>query len=240
VAAPLEVSVVIPTLHERESIALLAPRIADALRPYRYEVVVVDDDSSDGTAEEVQRIATKLPWRLYVRRGERGLASAVALGMQIASGQVIVGIDADGSHPPEVIPSLIQPILSGSAEMTVASRNVPGGSAPGLVGTRRALSWGAGLLARPLTPVRDPMSGFFAVRRDVLLRGMLEPLGYKIVLEILVKCHPSPAVEVPFVFAARTAGASKLGSGEVGRYLRHVGRLYAWSLTSRRRASTTR
>jgi dolichol-phosphate mannosyltransferase len=177
---------------------------------------------------------------LYVRRGERGLASAVVLGMQIASGQVIAGIDADGSHPPELLPSMIQPILAGSAEMTIASRNVPGGSSPGLSGSRRVISWGAGVLARPLTPVKDPMSGFFAVRRDVLVRGELEPVGYKIVLEILVKCHPSPAVEVPFVFGARTAGQSKLGSGEIGRYVRHVGRLYAWSLGARRRASMTR
>jgi dolichol-phosphate mannosyltransferase len=239
-AQPLEVSVVIPTLHEREAIGLLAPRIAEALRPYRYEVVVVDDDSGDGTAEEVQRIAGQLPWRLYVRRGERGLASAVVLGMHVATGQVIVGIDADGSHPPEALPSLIQPILAGTAEMTIASRNVPGGSSPGLVGSRRALSRGAAVLARPLTSVKDPMSGFFAVRRDVLVRGQLEPLGYKIVLEILVKCRPSPTLEIPFVFAARSAGASKLGSGEIGRYLRHVGRLYAWSLAGRRRASTTR
>src|SRR5580700_991347 len=194
-AQPLEVSVVIPTLHEREAIGLLAPRIAEALRPYRYEVVVVDDDSGDGTAEEVQRIAAQLPWRLYVRRGERGLASAV-----------ILGIDADGSHPPEVLPSLIQPVLAGTAEMTIASRNVPGGSSPGLVGSRRALSRGAAVLARPLTSVKDPMSGFFAVRRDVLVRGQLEPLGYKIVLEILVKCRPSPTLEIPFVFAARSAG----------------------------------
>ncbi|HXQ95058.1 MAG TPA: polyprenol monophosphomannose synthase [Thermoplasmata archaeon] len=237
---PLEVSVVVPTLNERESIALLAPRIDAALRQYRYEVVVVDDDSSDGTAEEVQRVAARHPWRLYVRRGERGLASAVVRGMQIASGRVIAGIDADGSHPPELLPSMIQPILAGSAEMTIASRNVPGGASPGLSGSRRVISWGAGVLARPLTRVKDPMSGYFAVDRDVLGRGALEPVGYKIVLEILVKCRPSPAVEVPFVFAARSAGASKLGSGEIGRYIRHVGRLYAWSIAGRRRASMTR
>jgi dolichol-phosphate mannosyltransferase len=84
------------------------------------------------------------------------------------------------------------------------------------------------------------MSGFFAVRRDVLVRGNLTPLGYKIVLEILGKCRPTPAVEVPFVFAPRSAGSSKLGSGEIGRYLQHVGRLYAWTVTGRRRASMTR
>jgi dolichol-phosphate mannosyltransferase len=240
VTDPLEVSVVIPTLNERESIALLAPRLAKALARYQYEVVVVDDASTDGTAEEVRRIAVHHPWRLYVRQGERGLASAVLLGMQIASGTVIVGMDGDGSHPPEIVPSMVQPILAGSAEMTIASRNIPGGASPGLTSSRRMISWGGALLARPLTPVNDPMSGFFAVRRDVLMRGDLAPLGYKIVLEILVKCRPSPAVEVPFVFAARTAGSSKLGSGEIGRYLRHVGRLYAWSIGGRRRASTTR
>jgi dolichol-phosphate mannosyltransferase len=240
VADAREISVVIPTLNERDSIALLAPRIADALRRYSYEVVVVDDDSSDGTAEEVEKIGRSYPWRLYVRRGQRGLASAVVLGMQIASGRVIVGIDADGSHPPELVPALVEPILAGSAEMTIASRNIPGGASPGLGADRRLLSWGASILARPLTPVKDPMSGFFAVSSEVLARGSLAPVGYKIVLEILVKCRPSPAVEVPFVFAARTAGSSKLGSSEVGRYLRHVGRLYAWSLTGRGRASMTR
>jgi dolichol-phosphate mannosyltransferase len=240
VPEPPVVSVVIPTLNERESIALLAPRIAESLRNVTYEVVVVDDDSQDGTAAEVERIATTRPWRIRVRRGERGLASAVILGMSDAVGQVIVGIDADGSHPPEVIPALIAPILDGRAEMTIASRNVPGGAAPGLARSRRTLSWGASLLARPLTPVKDPMSGFFAVRRDVLARGGLTPVGYKIVLEILVKCRPSPALEVPYVFASRTAGESKLGSGEVGRYLQHVARLYVWSATGRGRASTTR
>jgi dolichol-phosphate mannosyltransferase len=240
VAEALEVSVVIPTLNEREAIALLAPRLSKALARYQYEVVVVDDDSTDGTAEEVQKIAAHYPWRLCVRHGERGLASAVLLGMHIASGSVIVGIDADGSHPPEILPSMIQPILAGSAEMTIASRHVPGGASPGLDGTRRVISWGGALLARPLTSVKDPMSGYFAVRRDVLIRGNLTPVGYKIVLEVLVKCHPSPAVEVPFVFAPRSAGTSKLGSGEIGRYLRHVGRLYAWSLGGRGRASTTR
>ena len=237
---PLEVSVVVPTLNEREAVGLLAPRIAAAMRGIRYEVVVVDDDSVDGTAAEVQRLSVQFPWRLYVRHGQRGLASAVVLGMQIAAGKVIVGIDADGSHPPEAIPTLVDPILTGHAEMTIGSRNVPGGAAPGLPRLRRLLSWGASMLARPLTPVKDPMSGFFAVRRDVLERGALAPLGYKIVLEVLVKCRPSPAIEVPYVFAARAAGESKLGSGEIGRYVRHVGRLYAWSLVGRRRASTTR
>jgi dolichol-phosphate mannosyltransferase len=240
VSGPPDVSVVIPTLNERDSVGLLAPRIASALHDVSYEVVVVDDDSSDGTAAEVERIATEMPWRIHVRHGERGLASAVILGMHDAVGRVIVGIDADGSHPPEAIPALIAPILDGRAEMTVASRNVAGGSAPGLATGRRVLSWGASLLARPLTSVKDPMSGYFAVRRDVLARAGLAPIGYKIVLEILVKCRPSPVLEVPYVFGSRLAGESKLGSGEVGRYVQHLGRLYAWSATGRKRASTTR
>jgi dolichol-phosphate mannosyltransferase len=105
---------------------------------------------------------------------------------------------------------------------------------------RRAISRGASLLARPLAPVKDPMSGFFCVRREILSRATLRPLGFKIGLEILVKCRPRPVLEVPFVFQDRVYGVSKLGSTVMGSYLRHVARLYAWRIAGGGRASSTR
>jgi len=137
-------------------------------------------------------------------------------------------MDADGSHPPETIPSLVDPVRFGQAELVLASRHLPGASSPGLGGFRRLISTGAALLARPLTPVSDPMSGFFALKRCVAERARLEPTGFKIGLEILVRCRPSPVLEVPFRFGSRLAGSSKLGSGQIVRYLRHLSRLYLW------------
>ena len=235
-----ELSVIIPTLDESAALRLIADRLIAAVAPYHGEILIVDDDSPDGTGHVVEELAQKGPFRLLLRHGRRGLSSAVLDGIATTTAPILVVMDADGSHPPELISRLVEPIRNGSAEFALASRHVPGGD-PGPMSTyRRVISAGAAALARPLTPVRDPMSGFFAVRREVLARGPLRPLGYKIGLEILVKCRPKPVTEVGFVFADRVAGASKLGTRVMGSYLRHVGRLYAWSLSRLGRASRTR
>ncbi len=234
-----EVSIVLPTFNERKALELLDPRIGRSLARFSSEVVVVDDSSPDGTGEFV-RSRDGAPFRLIERPGRLGLASAVLEGFRAARGRVIVVLDADGSHPPEVIPSLVTPILDGRAEFVLASRKVAGGSAPGLVGWRRAVSFGGGLLARPLVHVLDPMSGFFALDRRILARAELAPIGYKIALEVLVRCRPRPVLEVPFTFGPRVAGESKLGSGQIGDYLRHLGRLYSFRIIGPRRASSTR
>ncbi|MCI4324045.1 MAG: polyprenol monophosphomannose synthase [Thermoplasmata archaeon] len=223
----MDVSIILPTLNERQSLAAVAPRLDAALRPWKYEVVVVDDASTDGTREFVTDRADR-NWRLLPRPGRFGLASAVVDGIAASTGPIIVVMDADGSHPPEEVPQLVGPIQTGRAEFVLASRKVPGGSDSGLHGIRRAISWAATIMARPLTPVRDPMSGFFAFRRSILPRAPLAPVGYKIGLEILVKCRPEPVVEVPFQFEERLAGRSKLGSNVIFAYLRHIGRLYLW------------
>ncbi len=239
-SADPEISVVLPTLREAGSLRLIGPRIADALRPYRAEVLVVDDDSGDGTPGAVDELARTGPFRLYTRRGARGLASAVIAGFERTTGPIVAVLDADGNHPPEILPALVEPIRRGEAEFTLASRNVPGGNSGTMRATRRGISGGAALLARPLTGVRDPMSGYFAFRRAVLDRAPLNPVGYKIALEILVKCRPRPVREVPFVFGTRVAGESKLGAGVIGAYLRHLGRLYGYRLAHPGWASSTR
>jgi dolichol-phosphate mannosyltransferase len=236
----VEVSVILPTYNERECVGPLGPRLDAALRPWSHEVIVVDDDSPDGTAELVRSFGPASGWRLVTRKGVRGLSGAVLVGFSEAIGDVVVVMDADGSHPPETVPSLIRAITEEGADLAIASRFVPGGSDLGLHGLRRAVSWGATRLARPLTKVRDPMSGFFAVRRALLQRVGLTPVGYKIGLEVLVKCRPKRVREVPFVFGGRIAGTSKLGSRQVIAYGEHIFRLYRWRFFGAGRASRTR
>jgi dolichol-phosphate mannosyltransferase len=236
----VDLSLILPTYNERGGLGALRGRIEAVLRPYSAEIIVVDDDSPDGTAAYVSGLANGGLWKLIVRKSCRGLASAAMVGFEAARGDILVVMDSDGSHPPESIPALVEPIRAGRAEFVLASRFVPGGSDVGLVGLRRAVSWGAAELARPLTPVRDPMSGFFACRRDLLQRCELAPVGYKIGLEILVRCRPHPFEEVPFRFAPRLAGVSKLGSRQVLGFVRHLARLYRWQFAGDGRASSTR
>lgn len=239
-ANALDVSLVLPTFNERECLELLHDRVDLALRPYRHEVIVVDDSSPDGTADEVRKLAGSGPYRLVLRPAREGLSSAVLDGCQAAMGAIVVVMDADGSHPPELLPQLIEPIRAGGAEFVLGSRRVRGGSDAGLPTLRWVVSWLATLPARPLTSVRDPMSGFFAVRRDLLNRGPLAPTGFKVALEILVKCRPSPVVEIPFRFGERLAGESKLGPKTIASYAEHLARLYRWRFGDGRAASTTR
>ncbi|MGA8275403.1 MAG: polyprenol monophosphomannose synthase [Thermoplasmata archaeon] len=236
----LLVSVVVPTYNERGSLVTLYPELCTALAPYPSELIIVDDGSPDGTAEYAQTLSGPLACVVRNRGRKLGLASAVQDGFALARGSVIVVMDADGSHPPSAIPKLVEAVTTGGAEFALGSRYMPGGSSPGLTRVRRLISRGATALARPLVPVADPMSGFFAFRRQVLSRAPLSPLGFKIGLEIMVRCRPQPIAEIPIAFRPRTAGSSKLGQGEIGRYLRHIGRLYGFRLTVSKRASSTR
>jgi dolichol-phosphate mannosyltransferase len=234
------VSIVLPTYNERETLERLHPRLVAALAGRDAEIVVVDDSSPDGTGELVRRLSASGPYRLVERPARSGLATAVLDGFQAAQGERIVVMDADGSHPPETIGPLLAPLERGEAEFVLASRRAPGGASPGLSQLRRAISLGARCLAWPLTRVSDPMSGFFAFDRRILARNALRPVGYKIALEILVRCRPSPVREVGFVFAERLAGESKLNGSEIVAYVHHVARLYGFRLVGERRAASTR
>ena len=231
------VSVVLPTYNERSALALFYPTLAPVVAALDGEIVLVDDGSPDGTAAFARTLGP-VPCTVIERPGLRGLASAVLDGMARARSDVLVVMDADGSHPAATVPTLVAAVTTGGAEMALGSRAVPGGRSPGLSAPRRVVSRAARALARPVTAVGDPMSGFFAVRRRVVERERLAPLGYKIALEVIVKGRPTPLVEVPFVFGPRLAGTSKLGRREMVNYVRHVARLYAFA--ARRRASRTR
>jgi dolichol-phosphate mannosyltransferase len=222
------ISVILPTYNEAQNIKRIIPAIAKVFRDKAIEgeVIVVDDNSPDGTAGIASDLADSYPVKVQVRKSGRGLSRAVIEGFGLAQGDVCVVMDADLSHPVEKIPDMIQPILEGKCDATVGSRYVVGGGAQKWPLSRRIVSKGAGLLAKGVTSLSDPTSGFMAVRKRALEGVKLDPLGWKIVLEVVVKTK-SRVIEIPIVFSDRQEGESKLGLKAQVDYLRHLGRLYA-------------
>lgn len=242
--SPPRVTVVVPTFNERDNVGPLVRRIAEvragasraADADWTLDILFVDDNSPDGTAAEIERLAREYPVRCLVRTQERGLASAVIAGLRAASGDLAVVMDADLSHPPEAIPALVDALRDPTVQMAIGSRFVAGGSVDLRWPLhRRFTSWCGRLLARPLTPVRDMVAGFFCVRRAELDFERLDPIGYKIALELIVRHGWTRIVEVPIAFTDRAAGETKLNMAEELRYLRHLGRLYAFRLFGRGR-----
>jgi dolichol-phosphate mannosyltransferase len=228
--APPEVSIVVPTLNEATNLPELLRRIDAAMRPWSYEVLIVDDGSTDGTEAVCAKLAERYPVELHVReRPIGGLSGAVVEGFRAGRGAILVVLDADLQHPPERLPDLIRPLVSGEAEFVVGSRHVAGGSTAERWGVlRRINSTVATVLARPFAgPTRDPMSGFFALHKTTFERAKrLTPLGYKVGLELMCKCRVTRVAEVPIHFDARGAGASKLTVAQQFKYLEHLSRLY--------------
>jgi dolichol-phosphate mannosyltransferase len=210
------------------------PRVAAELEAagLRGEVIVVDDNSPDDTADRCAALAERYSLRLLVRTAERGLSSAVIHGMHHADGDVLVVMDADLSHPPEKVPELVAAVRRG-AGFVIGSRYVRGGSTAEGWGLFRWLnSKVATLLARPLCSAADPMAGFFAMPRAsfVACRNRLDPVGYKIGLELLIKSGCREVREIPIDFRNRLHGTSKLTLKEQINYLRHLKLLYEFKL----------
>ena len=237
----LDASIVIPTFRERDNLQRLLPALFDVLHQagHAAEVVVVDDDSRDGTDELCRRLSAEHPLRLITRHGERGLATAVLLGIQEAAGDVLVVMDADFSHPPQAVPALIDAAGSPLCDLAIGSRYIAGGAVdPDWSWMRHINSKVATLLARGLTDVSDPMAGFFAIKRTTLAHASnLRPLGYKILLELIVRCNCRRVVEIPIAFQDRELGESKLSLAQQWLYVRHLGRLYAARYLGTRTAS---
>lgn len=218
----------IPTYNEKPNLRELVSRVDGACREkgMEAEIVIVDDNSPDGTGELAEELGKEFNVKVVHRAGKLGLSTAVLEGFGAAKGDILVVMDADLSHPPEKVPELAGKIASGEAGMAVGSRYVEGGRVENWPFYRRLVSKGATLLARWLTKVKDPMSGFFAIKRSVIEGVELDPVGYKIGLEILVKGKYDNVVEVPITFADRKAGSSKLGASVYLKYIDHCTRLY--------------
>ena len=236
------VSIVVPTRNEAANVLPLVTRTVQALGRVDapFEILFVDD-SDDETPAIIRGLPDASAVRLFRREApERtgGLSGAVLSGFDRARGDVLVVMDADLQHPPELLPDLVQPILDGDCDLAIASRYLPGGSSGGLHGRyRHAVARSARLAAQAVVPrgrrVSDPLGGFFAVRRDVVRGVALRPTGFKILLEIIVRGAWSDAVEVPYTFSERLGGESKAGLREGLRFGRHLARL-AWYRTGHR------
>ncbi len=231
-----KLGLVVPTLNEAGNIPVLLDRIRESLTSTRigYEILVVDDDSQDGTANVVKEYAKQdARVRLFVRKGARGLAGAVIHGWKQSDAHLLGVIDADLQHPPEVLPSLVAPVLNG-ADITIASRYASGKGVGEWNKFRLFVSRAGTLATAPLQRkdlrVKDPLSGFFIVRRECIDGLELQPEGFKILLEILVKGRIRKAIEVPFEFGNRHAGKSKADFKVAFQYFTLLGKLSRYAL----------
>ena len=262
-------SVIIPTYNESESILNLIEAVKDNLPHTIFtEIIVVDDNSPDGTGRimdnYIQNTGIDQTRRLSLqklreekfdnnddnnnnqnslvkvvhRQIKSGLISAILQGIRSSMGQNILVMDADFSHPPETIPRLIDELLRNPNSIVVASRYINGGSIEGWPYKRRLLSSGAVKIARhslKMDDVKDPMSGFFAIPRDVIENIKIDSMGYKILLEILVKVKGSVKVkEIPYTFINRKSGQSKLDLNVILSYNKAVWHLYRYGRKSKR------
>jgi len=223
-------SIIVPTFREAPNIEPLVKRVFAAVRQagIEAELIIVDDDSQDGTENIVQSLQSDYPVRMIVRHGQRDLSSAVLAGFREARCDKVLVLDADLQHPPEMVPVLLERLGRDDCDFVSGTRYGRGGAIvedwPWL---RRLTSRAATKMARPLTPLSDPMSGFFTMyRRTWEQAASLNPIGQKIGLELYVKGGCRRPAEVPIEFGTRSAGESKLTMHELVGYLRHLLRLY--------------
>ena len=224
------ISIIVPTYNERRNLVELVKRLDTSFKKnnLQYEIILVDDNSPDRTYELARELSKKYPLKAIKRVNERGLASAVVLGFQESKYGLLAVIDADLQHPPEKMIELIFALRQEDIDLVIGSRLIKSGKVEEWPFQRRLTSWVARLLAAPLTKVKDSQSGFFALKKEVIENIPFNPLGYKILLEILVKGKYAGIKEVPYTFMNRTHGTSKLTTKLYIQYLLHLLRLYTY------------
>lgn len=230
----LPFSIVIPTYNEAGGIEKLLRALDGVFKAHGLdgEIIVVDDNSPDGTGAIVDRLASELPVRCLHRPGKMGLSSGVIDGWKTArpESKALGAMDADFSHDIDVLPAMVEALESGKYGLAVGSRYVPGGGIANWPKRRIVTSRVACMLARPLTNVKDVTSGYFLVKREALDGVELDPIGFKIGLEVIAKAHYGKAVEIPYVFKDRVVGESKLNQKEIINYLKQLRKLYTAKL----------
>ncbi len=230
------ISIIVPTYNERESIVnFLEETITQlSLNNITADVIVVDDNSPDGTADLVENFSKNHNNVILAKRkGKMGLASACIHGFNLSEGKIIGVMDGDLSHAPKALPYLLNPLIYNFCDITVGSRYIPGGRVLNWPLRRYIISRSAGFLGSMLTTVKDVTSGFFFFKREVIENINLDPIGFKICLEILVKGNYQTIMEVPFTFSDRVTGKSKMGMKEIFFYLQHLHRLYKYKRTQK-------
>ena len=229
--ATVPFTIVIPTYNEAGGIERLLRALGDLFKVNNLdgEVIVVDDNSPDGTGDIVEKLSAELPVRCLHRSGKLGLSSGVIAGWKIArpQSQALGAMDADFSHDIAILPKMIDALASERYGLAVGSRYVPGGGITNWPRRRIITSRVACMLGRPLTNVKDLTSGYFLVKREALDGVELDPIGFKIGLEVIAKGHYGKAIEIPYVFTDRVAGESKLNQKEIFNYVKQLRKLYS-------------
>ncbi len=232
-----QVSIIIPTYNESQNIVAVLKSIkANLPKNFITQAIVVDDNSPDGTGKIVEdylknlKKITNYTIEVIHRKAKDGLGSAIMKGIQQAKGDTIVVMDSDFSHPPQIIPKLIESIKKYQFDIAVASRYINGGKIQGWSLKRKIMSKFATLIAKKGLGIdtKDPMSGFFAFKRNIIKELNLDAIGYKILLEILVKTKNVTIKEIPYTFQDRELGSSKLGLRTILDYYKSVWKLYRY------------
>ena len=217
-------SIILPTFNEEGNIGEMLTLIKKNLQKINYEVIVIDDNSSDKPVEIAKSMSKKLNVRVIVRKKDYGLSQSVVEGFRKANGDIVCAMDSDLQHPVEILPKMLDNIKN--CDIVIGSRFVAGGEIEKWSFHRKIISFFAKMMIMPLTKVHDPMTGFFMVRKSVIKFDLLKPRGYKILLEILVRNNLKNFIEVPIVFRDRIKGKSKLSMKVNFEYIKQVFSLY--------------
>ncbi len=232
-----QISIIIPTYNESENIIKILRSIGEIIpKNIITQAIVVDDNSPDGTGKLVEDYLKNLKKmanytiEIIHRKAKDGLGSAILRGIQQAKGDTIVVMDSDFSHPPQIIPKLIESIKKYQCDIAIASRYIKGGKIQGWSIKRKLISKFATLIAKKGLGIntKDPMSGFFAFKRNIIKGLNIDAIGYKILLEILVKTKGVSIKEIPYTFQDRKLGASKLDMKTITDYYKSVWKLYRY------------
>ena len=234
-----DISIILPVLNESENLIRAIPQLEKVIKETgcAYEIIIVDDESTDGTEEVLNNLSQNANVMVLDRHWKLGLSSAVVDGFNFARGSVLGVLDADLSHDISIIPDLISTLNNSDIKMVIGSRYIKGG---GVDNTwplkRRIVSRIASLMARPITRVKDPLSGFFFFKKELLNGVKLRTTGFKICLEILIKANCERFKEIPYVFTDRKFGRSKLKTVVVLGYIVQLLDLYLYKLRNHKGA----
>jgi len=221
-----KLSVIVPTYNEKENLENLVIKVYDSMRGLDFEIIVVDDNSPDGTGKLADEISSRYSnVRVIHREGKLGLGTAILDGTKVSTGEFVSVIDADLQHPPELLKTMLEK-AEGGADIVIASRYVGGGNIEGWSFIRRIISkgalWLSHLLLQRTRDVKDTQSGYFIFRKSVIDNVSFNAKGFKLLIEILVKGKYSTIVEVPYTFKPRLAGESKMKANEIIDYVKQL------------------
>ncbi len=243
-----EISVIVPTYNESENIRGILEHIQKSIpKNLKAETIVVDDNSPDHTARIAEdyfysiKEKTNHTINVIKRKAKDGLSSAILNGIQQASGNTIVVMDSDFSHPPQIIPKMIETLKQTSCDIVIASRYIKGGSIQGWPLKRKLMSKVATIIAKKGLGIKsqDPMSGFFMFKKNIIKELKFDAIGYKMLLEILVKTKGVKIQEVPYIFTDRKEGVSKLRASTIYDYCKSVWKLYKYGRSVKKEEDRT-